>query len=168
MQLLLIRHGIAEDAERFAESGGSDDQRPLTEIGRKKMRKGASRLRSQLTGIDLLASSPLLRAKQTAEIVAAAFGGLAIQEQAELSPEGSLDALLDWLRAMPETHTVALVGHDPHLNLLAGAVLLGTPREMLNLKKGGAVLIGFEGRAVPGTGLLHWLLTPAQLRGLSG
>ena len=94
MKLLLVRHGIAEEAETFIAGGGSDAQRPLTEIGRKKMRKGANRLRSQIKQIDLLASSPLLRARETAEIIAQVFGGLPIMERPELDfgypPEAAL------------------------------------------------------------------------------
>jgi phosphohistidine phosphatase len=166
MQLLLIRHGIAEDALQFASAGGSDTERPLTDSGRKKMRKGANGLRSQLAGIDLLACSTLLRARQTAEIIASAFAGIPILERADLAPQSPLDSLLAWLEELPGTHTVALVGHEPYLNLLAGTLLIGAPRPLLALKKGGAVLIGFDNGARPGAGLLQWALTPAQLRSL--
>ncbi|MBK9951473.1 MAG: histidine phosphatase family protein [Candidatus Competibacteraceae bacterium] len=65
MKLLLVRHAIAEDAESDGFAGGADARRPLTEAGRKKMRKGANRLRSQLERIDVLACSPLVRARET-------------------------------------------------------------------------------------------------------
>ena len=166
MQLLLIRHGIAEDAVQFASHGGTDAQRPLTEEGREKMRKGASRLRSQLRGIDLLACSQLLRAQQTAEIIARAFGDIPIQERPDLTPDSEPDSLLAWLAELPSNSTVALVGHEPHLNLLAGLLLTGVPQPLLILKKGGVALIDFEGDVAPATGKLRWALTPSQLRSL--
>ena len=67
MKLLLVRHAIAEDAESFAVTGGTDALRPLTEVGRRKMRKGTNRLRTQIDRIDVLACSPRVRARETAE-----------------------------------------------------------------------------------------------------
>jgi len=166
MQLLLIRHAIAEDAVEFASTGGTDAQRPLIDMGRKKMRKGANRLRFQVQGIDVLACSTLRRARETAEIIALAFGDLPILERPDMAPYGDLDSLLVWLTEQPATSTVALVGHEPQLNLLAGLLLVGTPRPLLSLKKGGVILIDFDARAEPGAGRLRWALTPAQLRSL--
>lgn len=166
MKLLLVRHAIAEDAELFARTGGTDAGRPLTEIGRKKMRKGANRLRSQVERIDVLASSTLLRARETADIIVRAFGDIAVLERQDLSPHSALDSLLVWLKARPATATVALVGHEPHLGLLIGVLLAGIPRSLLNLKKGGVVLIEFAATVEPGAGVLQWALTPAQLRSL--
>ncbi|HEX4469200.1 MAG TPA: phosphoglycerate mutase family protein, partial [Gemmatimonadaceae bacterium] len=74
MDLLVIRHAIAEDKERFAASGRNDDLRPLTEEGRSKMRRAAQGLRTVVGRIAHLASSPLVRARETAEIVAPALG----------------------------------------------------------------------------------------------
>ena len=65
MNLLVIRHAIAEDKERFAASGRSDDQRPLTEEGRTKMRRGAEGVRLTSPRVTVLASSPLVRARET-------------------------------------------------------------------------------------------------------
>ena len=154
MQLLLVRHAIAEDAEAFVANGRSDAQRPLTEVGRKKMRKGANRLRSQLRKIDILACSPLLRARETAEIIARAFGDPPIVERSELD-----------YRYPPEAVVVA-VGHEPQLSLLAGLLLADEPRPLLAFRKGGVALIEFPGRAVAGEGVLHWALTAGQLRSL--
>jgi len=67
MQLLLIRHAIAEDRFEFARTGQSDYYRPLTERGRARMARGATGLRTLVPDIDVLATSPLTRAVQTAE-----------------------------------------------------------------------------------------------------
>lgn len=166
MLLLLIRHALAEDAVAFARLGGVDAERPLTDNGRKRMRKGANRLRSQLNGIDLLASSPLRRAWETAEIVARAFGDIPIMERADLAPESPFEGLLDWLGKPPTENTLALVGHAPHLNELAGLLLTGSPRPVIDLRKGGVALLEFVDHVAPGGGVLHWLLTSSQLRSL--
>src|SRR5690349_23208472 len=68
MNLLVIRHAIAEDKENFAATGRSDDQRPLTDAGRTKMRRGTQGLRTLIGKVAMLASSPLVRARETAEI----------------------------------------------------------------------------------------------------
>lgn len=166
MKLLLMRHGIAEDAETFIAAGGSDARRPLTEIGRKKMRKGANRLRAQLRGVDTLACSPLLRARETAEIIARAFGELPIVERPELDYRYPPEAALDWLAGNPGEGLVIAVGHEPQLGLLAGLLLTGEPRPLIAFRKGGLALIEFNGRAASGEGVLQWALTPGQLRSL--
>lgn len=163
MKLLLVRHAIAEDAEAFA--GGSDAQRPLTEVGRKKMRKGANRLRSQLRQIDVLACSPLVRARETADIIARAYGDIPIVERPELDYSYPPEAVLEWLAQCP-ADTVVAVGHEPQLGLLSGLLLGDGPRTVVAYRKGGAALFEFPGRAAAGRGVLHWALTPSQLRSL--
>jgi phosphohistidine phosphatase len=166
MRLLLVRHAIAEDAEQFAKAGGTDAERPLTESGRKRMRKGANRLRSQLNTIDLLVSSPLLRARETAEIVARAFGNLPVSERPDLAPDNPLEPILTWLATTPTIGTLALVGHVPQLTLLAGMLITGMPQPLFTLKKGGVALLDFTTTVESGSGRLVWLLTSAQLRSL--
>src|SRR4051812_3600232 len=75
MRLLLIRHGIAEDREAFAKKGEDDFLRPLTPAGKRKMKEGAKGLRKLFPKLDLIATSPLKRAVQTATIVYDAYGG---------------------------------------------------------------------------------------------
>ena len=115
MKLLLIRHAIAEDAETFIAAGGTDAQRPLTEIGRKKMRKGANRLRSQVRRIDLLAHSPLLRARETAELIARAFGDRRSWNALNWTTAIRPKPFADWLAQGPPEDLVAAVGHEPQL-----------------------------------------------------
>lgn len=166
MKLLLVRHAIAEDAETFIAAGGTDAQRPLTESGRKKMRKGANRLRSQLRGIDLLACSPLLRARETADIIARAFGDAPIVERPELDYRYPPEAAQDWLAQNPIEGTMVVVGHEPQLSLLSGLLLADVPRPLIAFRKGGVALIEFNGRVATGEGVLQWALTPGQLRNL--
>jgi phosphohistidine phosphatase len=166
MKLLLVRHAIAEDGETFMAAGGTDAQRPLTDMGRKKMRKGANRLRSQLRGIDLLACSPLLRARETADIIARAFGDLSIVERPELDYRYPPEAVLDWLAQGPVVGIAVVVGHEPQLSLLSGLLLADAPRPLIAFRKGGMALIEFNGCVAAGEGVLQWALTPGQLRSL--
>ncbi len=166
MYLLLIRHGIAEEFDLFMAAGGTDAERPLTEQGRKKMRKAANRLRSQINTLDRLVTSPLLRARETAEIVSRVFGNLPLIERPELIPDSPPRAILAWLSQLDTVHTVALVGHEPHLGLLAGVLLANIHRPLIRFKKGGMALIECDTPLEAGTGTLCWALTPAQLRNL--
>ncbi len=166
MKLLLVRHAIAEEADAFIAAGGTDALRPLTEIGRKKMRKGANRLRSQMRSIDLLACSPLLRARETADIIARVFGEVPVIERPELDYRYPPEAVLAWLAQGPADGWVVAVGHEPQLGLLSGLLLADDPRPLIAFRKGGLALIEFNGRPAAGEGILHWVLTPGQLRNL--
>ncbi|MGH8609545.1 MAG: histidine phosphatase family protein [Gammaproteobacteria bacterium] len=97
MQVLVVRHAIAEQREEFARTGKDDCQRPLTDDGRRKMRRGAAGLRAVVPAIDVLATSPLLRAVQTAEILAAVYNGRNLVTVKELSPDSEFPPFLRWL-----------------------------------------------------------------------
>jgi phosphohistidine phosphatase len=166
MKLLVIRHAIAEDRDAFAATGLPDAQRPLTDDGRKRMRGAARGLRTLVPRIDVLATSPLVRAAQTAEIVAKAYGGMQARTVPELSPERRPDELLGWLRSHQLGDTVAVVGHEPHLGFLAGWLLTGRNDSFVDFKKGGAVLLQFDDPPSGGNAVLSWALTPRILRAL--
>lgn len=166
MKLLLVRHAIAEDAESFAVTGGTDALRPLTEVGRRKMRKGTNRLRTQIDRIDVLACSPRVRARETAEIIARAYGDLPLLERPELDFIYPVEETALWLGQYRPEIVMAIVGHEPHLSLLSGLLLTAVPCPLVIFRKGGVALLEFPGRATPGEGVLHWVLTPGQLRGL--
>ncbi len=164
MQVLLIRHAIAEDAQTGAAQ--DDERRPLTELGRRRMRKGANRLRTVVEHIDVFATSPLQRARETAEILTRAYGAAPPVEQPALAPGGAAPAVQSWLGTLPADGVVALVGHEPDLGQLAGWFLCGSPRRLVEFKKGGAALLAFEGPPQVGTAILRWALTAGQLRSL--
>lgn len=173
MQLLVIRHAIAEDKEAFAASGRNDDQRPLTQSGRSKMRRGAEGLRLVSPRVSILASSPLVRARETAEIVAPALRVARVEIAEALRPERDFDQVVEWLRRrvpaneMDDETTVALVGHEPHLSGLVTWLMTGMTDSRLELKKGGACLLRFERAPSSGEARLRWLLTASQLRDLT-
>jgi phosphohistidine phosphatase len=167
MQLLVIRHAIAEDPEEWSSSGGVESERPLTEEGRSRMLRGASGLRAVAPAIGLLASSPYARAMQTAEIVAREYGIDDVESVDALVPEGSLTQTSSWLRACDgKVETVAIVGHEPHLSRLVTWLICGTRDSRVELKKGAACLLAFDRRVAGGAATLLWSLTPKQLRRL--
>jgi phosphohistidine phosphatase len=164
MQLVLIRHARAEERVLFKR----DRTRALTQDGQRRMRKAARGLHALLPGLTQIATSPLLRARQTAEIVAAVYTGIDTVSLPALSPGVAPRAVLAWLRAQPVDATLALVGHEPDLGLLAGWLLTGKNSGFVQFKKGAAALIEFSGAPAAGKGTLVWLLTAAQLAELKG
>lgn len=164
MRLLIIRHAIAEEREGWAPQ--PDTLRPLTERGRRRMRRGARGLRRLVPTLDALLSSPLTRAMQTAELVSDTYDASDYRTVPELAPGTEHDALLALLRTLPADATVALVGHEPDLSQLAGWLLCGQPRSLIELKKGAACLLELGQQPTPGGARLLWALTPAQLRRL--
>lgn len=165
MRLLLIRHAIALDRDEFARTGKDDALRPLSDDGRKKMKQAARGLCALVPDVELLATSPLTRAAQTGAILDSVYGGLKETEIAELSPGGSPQGFLDWLKRQ-KAGTVAVVGHEPGLSRLATWLLTGKEGSFLSFRKGGAALLELSATPAPGGAKLLWLLTPAQLRAL--
>ena len=168
MNLLVVRHAIAEDRDAFARSGGDDSRRPLTKEGRRKMERGARGLCRVVPAIELLATSPFTRAEQTARIVADAYGRLEPRRVNELTPDAKPGAFLRWLRSLGAVGTVAVVGHEPHLSHLVTWLLAARGPAFIELKKGAACLLRFDGAGAPsaGSATLLWALTPGQLRQL--
>ena len=172
MNLLVIRHAIAEDKERFAATGRKDDLRPLTDEGRSKMRRGAEGLRIVVGRISQLASSPLVRARETAEIVAPVLGVPRVEVVEALRPDRSYDELLKWLHAIAlpnddRDRIVGIVGHEPHLSGLVTWLMTGGMDSRIELKKGAACLLHFEHTPEAGQATLVWSLAPSQLRELA-
>lgn len=164
MKLLIIRHGIAEEADTFAATGMDDSRRPLTKSGKRKMKEAAAGLREMVDTLDVIGSSPLVRAQQTAEIVAKAYDGVGIETVPALSPGSDPAGLVHWLGENAETEVVAVVGHEPHLGMLVTWLMTGAKESRVAMSKGGAALVEFDLRATAGSGTLEWLLTGSQLR----
>ena len=166
MELLVIRHAIAEDREVWAHTGHDDGLRPLTPRGVERMERAARGLQALVGKIDVLATSPMVRAAQTAEIVARAFGGPAPVELDALAG-GSEQEQLDWLREQDGSGVIAIVGHEPWLGELVSWLLSNQGHGFVELKKGAACLLAFPGRAGPGAARLCWALPPRALRQLA-
>jgi phosphohistidine phosphatase len=163
MKILIIRHGIA--AQQTTKS--ADEARKLTKEGRQKMKKAAHGLRTLVDQIDLIATSPLTRAAQTADIVGEVYHGTRIVQIAALSPGRPPAVLLEWLNAHPPTATVALIGHEPHLSTFLCWLMTGLQESFVKLKKGGVAMLEINGPATAGRAKLVWLMRPGQLRKLA-
>jgi phosphohistidine phosphatase len=166
MKLLVIRHAIAMDQEEFAGTGQSDDLRPLTSDGMKKMKKVTRGLREEVDKLDHLATSPLTRAGQTAEILADTYGMGDAEVTASLAPSAQLEDFEAWCATHADKDVIAVVGHEPHLSSLVTWLLTDRKDSGIELRKGGACLIEFESVPRRGLGTLRWLLTPRQLRAI--
>ena len=167
MQLLIVRHGIAEDKADFAKTGKSDDLRPLTAEGKDSMERIAAGLRTIVPRISVLATSPLVRARETAEILARAYE-IEIEAMTDaLLPNAAFEQFIDWIGNRGKREVVAVVGHEPHLTGLATWLMCGTSECHIELKKGGACLLTFRVAPTPGSGTLDWLMYPKHLRALA-
>jgi phosphohistidine phosphatase len=167
VNLVFVRHGIAEDRKDAEHFGLADEARPLTAEGRKRMKKVAAGLRESVGKVALIATSSLLRAVQTAEILAKSFGDPPMTETASLAPGAAPSVLLDWLREQHSDDTIVLVGHEPDLSQWISWALTGKDRPLLTLRKGGACMLEFDKDVTPGTATLHWVMAPKQLRSLA-
>ena len=162
MKLVIIRHGAAGDSHQWEAEGRDDRLRPLTPDGRKEMQRVAAQLLRLVPRIDVLATSPLVRAAETAKLVGSAYATEALTLEA-LTPDGSPNSVVRWLRAQAPDHTVGLVGHEPQLSTLTGYRLTGRAASFLDLKKGGACMLDLRDSPEPGRGTLEWLLGPREL-----
>ena len=164
LRVLVVRHAVAEERGPFGRTGQPEAARPLTRGGRRKMRRAARGLACLVPRLDRLATSPLTRAVETADIVARACGKPKTQRLAPLAPGKPPGGVLAWLKDQRPGGTVALVGHEPDLGVFVSWALTGLRESFVPLKKGGACLLEFGGEVKPGRAVLLWLLRPSQLR----
>jgi phosphohistidine phosphatase len=164
LELYLVRHGVA--AERGKE-WPDDSKRPLTADGIARLRRSARGLTAVNVTFDQIVTSPLVRTRQTAEVLSEELKGKPPIAMADaLAPAGSSTAVMQELVKYVRHARVALVGHEPNLGELA-AQLIGA-RAPLEFKKGGMCRIDFDMLPPKGGGALRWFLTPKMLRKLGG
>ena len=158
MQLILVRHAAAIDRD----IGVADDRRYLTPEGRGFFRKTARTMRDQGLAPDLILTSPLLRAVQTADILAERLkysGPLVVAD--ELEPGFDLPGLERLLAKLGEVHAVCFVGHEPDLSQLV-VTLLGLPHGC-RFRKGSALSLDADPRKLRGTAAFKWLAAGKEL-----
>jgi phosphohistidine phosphatase len=156
MELYFLRHGIAADV---GPAGLGDAGRPLTKEGIAKMQASAHSMRRLGLRLDALLSSPLVRAHETAAIVARELG-LELRLDEKLAPGCDMAQLFALLGEYRAAEHVMLVGHEPDFSTLIGE-LTGGSRVLM--KKGGLGRVDIE-RLEQGAGTLMWLLPPRVLR----
>lgn len=160
MWIYLLRHGVAEEPS----AGRPDEQRALTEEGKGKLRQAGQAWSRLVRTPSLVITSPLLRARETTEEFARAVGS-----PAELRVDDALTPAADPMRALTllegemlaKTHSVAVIGHEPHLGYLLGALVTGQQRLSMPLKKGMLVGLQAEGATTILAGLRFALTTKA-------
>ncbi|MGE0027470.1 MAG: phosphohistidine phosphatase SixA [Thermoleophilia bacterium] len=160
MRLMLMRHGIAEDAGPG--TGYRDEPRALTDEGRARMEQAAQGLRALGVEASLVLCSPLVRCRQTAEIVAAALGVEPV-EDARLRPGMELDDLADALMLHPGADPVLVCGHNPDL---PHAVADLTGGATVDFRKGTLAVLDVDAVA-PRAGRLRALYPPSALRSIA-
>jgi len=166
MDLYLLRHAIAVDAEHF---DGEDSERPLTPEGQKKMRRIAKGMQALQLSFEVILSSPYRRAQETAGIVAARFNMRRHLRLTDLlTPSGNRPALIQEIAKLAErAESIMLVGHEPYLSTLAAKLVFGRPAAGLIFKKGGLCKLVIDRIRFGRCAELEWLLTPRQLMALA-
>lgn len=160
--LFLIRHGIA--AERGSE-WPDDTLRPLTDRGVSRLAEEACGLVKMGMQVDLILASPLVRARQTAGVLASVLpDGPPVVVTPALRPGARPAELVEVLARRRRARRVALVGHETGIGQLA-AWLIGAGRG-LRFKKGSVARIDIEARVGRGEGELIWLASPRMLRAI--
>jgi phosphohistidine phosphatase len=157
MRVYFLRHGKAEDQSAWS---GHDADRPLTADGKEALGREAKRLRALDLSLDVIVTSPLVRARETAEVVAAELGlGGRIVEDDRLAPGFDLRRLEQVLAAQAPAGAVMVVGHEPDFSETIAELIGGGDVVM---KKGGLARVDVTAPA-SGGGRLVWLLTPPLL-----
>jgi phosphohistidine phosphatase len=163
--LYLIRHGIAEERGNYED----DTQRPLTDEGRKKTKQVAKRLYDLGLRFDLLQTSPLVRAQQTADIFTELFA-TPVQQSLELAPEGNFETWLSWVaewlsqHPQPAKASLGIIGHEPDLSSWAEMLIWGEVKGGLVLKKAGLIGLSLpETQPWINNGVLFLLIPPKLL-----
>jgi phosphohistidine phosphatase len=161
-ELYIVRHAIA--AER-GDDWPDDSKRPLTERGISRFKEGVGGLKGLDAIIDEIFTSPLVRARQTADLLAAGVDGQpTVKVLDALAPGHPPATVMAQLTKAARRRRLALVGHEPDLGELA-AYLIGA-RRPLPFKKGGMCRVDVAGLSSKAAGTLVWFVTPKLLRRL--
>ena len=164
MKIFLVRHAVA--FERSRARWPIDPLRPLTPAGKRKFRKAARGLARCLPKAAIMLTSPYIRARDTATLLAKAMCSAKPVECPELAPGESARKAFELLRSRPEK-VLVLVGHEPNLSTFVSTALASEQAGLkIEFKKGGAACLEFPGRIEPGRAILKWVLPPRLSRAL--
>lgn len=163
MKLALFRHGLAMDRDEAHLKKILDGQRPLVEKGKERTRKMAKHLRDHGENYEVLIYSPLLRSRQTAEIVKEFFSIKKVFEVAEIIPDAPPEAFAKWISStIPQMTSALVIGHEPQLSQFASWCLGSSDDSFIQLKKSGVIGLELESfsEVFQGSAQLTWLLQP--------
>ncbi len=159
-RIYLVRHGIAEDVA----DSGRDRDRALTAEGRERLRREAAGLRRIGARADLLATSPLRRARETADLLGAGFPGARLEVWRELAPGVDEHLLCARLEEGDADAGVVLVGHEPDLGEILAYLLTGARGSFeTRFRRGAIACLQAPSRRLPGRAVLEWMITARQL-----
>jgi phosphohistidine phosphatase len=164
-ELFILRHG---DAGKRLPSGSKDSERALTATGKQEVEKVAKALQALGIKFDFVATSPLKRAYQTAEIVTKALKVKKgkVEEWNELKPEGKRPELYRRLSQLKPQSSVLVVGHEPNLSTMIHEIVFGNGNGKIALKKAGIARIQVTSFQPDTNAELRWLLTPKLLKNM--
>jgi phosphohistidine phosphatase len=164
MDCILVRHGIAVEPDEWE---GAEENRPLTEKGKKRVRQAAEGLAALDCKPTHLFTSPFVRAYDTARFLRTVVcPSLKVETKEELAVGAKPEQLVALLKTLPSDSVVICVGHEPQLGEAVSLLLCGKVLPSFPLKKAGAARVESEGTINPGQGRLCWWLQPMQLRAL--
>ena len=162
MEIYILRHGIAVDRE--ARKYKDDSQRPLTKEGEEKTRQIAQAMLAMELQFDLILTSPFVRARQTAQIVAEELGEEITLTDFLTPGANALELIAEINDERPQR--LLLVGHEPDLSRLVSVLITGGSDANIELKKGGLCKLSSDKLTFGQCATLNWLMTPKLLRSL--
>lgn len=164
MDCILVRHGIAVEPDEW---DGTEENRPLTEKGKRRVRQAAKGVAALDCKPTHLFTSPFVRAYDTARLLRAVVcPTLKVETRDELVVGAKPERLVELFRTLPSDAVVVCVGHEPQLGEAVSLLLCGKTLPNFPLKKAGAARVESEGGMNPGQGQLCWWLQPMQLRAI--
>lgn len=159
MKIYLMRHASA--VERLGGAIVSDSQRPLTEEGKEEARLVANALKKLNVKPTFIVSSPLVRTRQTAEIVKEVLGIEGELKIADgLAPGGRASEVFKNLKKLPPFEDIFLVGHEPDIGRISADLMLAGPEVMLPFKKAAVIRVDVQDLPPSWPGTLKWFLNP--------
>lgn len=156
----MLRHGEAGNRQKMM---AADAKRALTAAGREEIAEVAKGMARLKINPDYVLTSPLVRARETADIVAKIQKSAGVEEWGELKPEGSRKEFYERLSKLRSGSTVLVVGHEPYLSTMI-LEIMGSPNGQLVLKKGGLARVRVSAFAPKIRGELRWLLSPGLMK----
>ena len=161
IEIYVVRHGSAED-----EAEGGDALRALTPKARKRLHKTARNLADRSGGIDAIYMSPLVRAVQTAEVLAGTCKPEVCAAMQQLEPSHSVDEALSAVaRRAKGVRALALVGHEPLLSSIIAALVRANARD-IDLRTGTVVRIDVDKLPKPSKAVARWWMRAGRHKGL--
>ncbi len=162
MDVYILRHGKAEDAR----PGRGDADRRLTKRGREEIAAAGRWMASQELRFDLIAASPLIRAQETATIIAECLGEKErLITWKLLAPGGIPESVCHLIGKHPDVRAILLVGHEPLLSALISRIITGNENAAIAMSKGALAKIREFSPTRNPSGELHWLMTATQMAG---